>query len=52
MAGKLNLTQPRPAAVPANQRRQLIGLHDLSGVTGEEFDFLRKKWLNHGSFAR
>jgi hypothetical protein len=46
MAGKLNLTQPRPAAVPTNQRCQLVGLHDLSGVTEKEFDFFSNAWCN------
>jgi hypothetical protein len=34
MAGKLNLAQPRPAAVPANQGGQLCILHDFSGESG------------------
>jgi hypothetical protein len=34
MAGKLNLTQPRAMAMPADQGSQVIGLHDFSGEMG------------------
>jgi hypothetical protein len=39
MAGKLHLTQPRPAAMPADQGGQLIVLHDFSGDVRELWGF-------------
>jgi hypothetical protein len=38
MAGKLNLTQPRPTAMPTDQGCQWVGLHDLSGKMGFELN--------------
>jgi hypothetical protein len=37
MEGKLNLTQTRPTAMPADQRSQLVGLHNFSGEMGMGF---------------
>jgi hypothetical protein len=52
MAGKLNLTQARPTAMPTDQGSQLLGLHDFSGEVGMKFGVCGKEWLNHRHIAR
>jgi hypothetical protein len=42
MPGKLHLTQPRPAAVPTDQGRQLHWLHDFSGENWKSSEFTSK----------
>jgi hypothetical protein len=52
MAGKLNLTQSRPTAMPTDQGGQLFDLHDLSGETGDELGRFGNSWLNNHLIAR
>jgi hypothetical protein len=52
MAGKLNLTQARPTAMPADQGSQLVALHDFSGELGIKLEIFWRQWLNHQHIAR
>jgi hypothetical protein len=52
MAGKLNLTQARPTAMPADQGSQLVGLHDFSGEMGMESKLIGKECRNYRFIAR
>jgi hypothetical protein len=52
MAGKLDLTQARPTAMPADQGSQLVGLHDFSGEMGMELKTLWERVLNDRIIAR